>query len=68
MRFSRQILFPIAAVILMVSVPFGAKAQSRLTYPEISTALSAKLPNQSFQNKPNLIYHHPSQTVGWTNR
>jgi TonB family protein len=55
MRYSREIFLPIAAVILMVSVPLDAKAQSRLTYPEISTALNAKLPNQSFQNKTELI-------------
>ncbi|MEO7674264.1 MAG: tetratricopeptide repeat protein [Pyrinomonadaceae bacterium] len=34
---------------------FVAGAQTRLTYPEINTALQTKLPNQSFKNKAALI-------------
>jgi len=30
-------------------------AQSRLTYPELNTALQVKLPNQSFKNKTELL-------------
>lgn len=32
----------------------AADAQSRLTYPELNTALQVKLPNQSFKNKAEL--------------
>jgi TonB family protein len=42
-------------LVLVAGMQFSALAQGRLTYPEISTALNAKLPNQSFQNKEQLL-------------
>ena len=33
----------------------AVQAQAKLTYPELSTALQVKLPNQSFKNKTELI-------------
>jgi TonB family protein len=48
----RKILFLMTA--LAVFAPVVA-AQSRLTYPQLNTALQVKLPNQSFKNKTELL-------------
>lgn len=61
MPYSRKIFVSIAVAIITAglflcsSYFFMASAQSRLTYPEIITALQTKLPNQSFKNKTALI-------------
>ncbi len=44
-----------AAGLVFCNSYFVTKAQTRLTYPEINTALQTKLPNQSFKNKAALI-------------
>ena len=56
-RFRRTILLSVTTVGLLLCGPLLAKvnAQTRLTYPEINTALQTKLPNQSFKNKTELI-------------
>ena len=48
----RKILVVTAAMFIFCA---AANAQSRLTYPEVNTALQVKLPNQSFKNKTELI-------------
>ena len=45
----------VAAGLIFCSSYFVTKAQTRLTYPEINTALQTKLPNQSFKNRAALI-------------
>ena len=45
----------IVAGLFLCNSYFAARAQARLTYPEINTALQTKLPNQSFKNKTALI-------------
>ena len=49
----RRIFLLTATAIIALSI--SANAQSRLTYPEVNTALQVKLPNQSFKNKSELI-------------
>ena len=48
----RKIFLLSTSIVIFVT---GAVAQSRLTYPELNTALQVKLPNQSFRNKTELI-------------
>lgn len=60
MPFSRKISILIAATAIIAGLflcnsYLAARAQARLTYPEINTALQTKLPNQSFKNKTALI-------------
>ena len=55
MPYFRQTLISTAAIIFIVAMAYSAIAQDRLTYPELSTALNTKLPNQSFKNKTELI-------------
>src|SRR6187431_2470727 len=54
MGYFRQTLI-LTAVIFIIGMGCGAFAQGRLTYPELNTALNTKLPNQSFENKSELI-------------
>jgi len=43
------------ALVLSSDILFRVKAQTRLTYPELITALNTKLPNQVFKNKGELL-------------
>jgi len=43
------------ALVLCSDTLFRVDAQTRLTYPELITALNSKLPNQVFKNKGELI-------------
>lgn len=59
MRRARQIvLLSFTAALLCLGGAAGlfrAEAQTKLTYADLGTALNAKLPNQSFKNKSELI-------------
>jgi TonB family protein len=61
MLYSRKVSVLIAAAMITAGCFLGnfrffvASAQTRLTYPEINTALQTKLPNRSFKNKTELI-------------
>lgn len=61
MPYSRKIAILFTAAIMTAGLFlsdfqfFTAGAQTRLTYPEINTALQTKLPNRSFKNKTELI-------------
>ena len=57
---SRKIFLLIVAAVITAGLflcnsQFVASAQTRLTYPEVNTALQTKLPNQSFKNSTELI-------------
>jgi TonB family protein len=54
MEHSRKILFLVSAVTLLFC-SLAVRAQEKLTYPEINTALQAKVPNQSFKTKADII-------------
>jgi TonB family protein len=54
MRLSRKIFFLIT-VLTLLFCSLAVRAQEKLTYPEISTALQAKVPNQSFKTKADII-------------
>ena len=55
MRYYRPAFFSILMLVVLAGMHISAPAQGRLTYPEISTALNTKLPNQVFQTKTQLI-------------
>ena len=58
MRISRWKLISITTAAFAAAIflcGHNVSAQGRLTYPEISTALNTKLPNQVFQTKDQLI-------------
>ena len=55
MRHSRPFLLTLFSLVLFAGLCSSAFGQGRLTYPELNTALGTKLPNQSFQNKEQLI-------------
>ena len=64
MRYSRPYLLTLLTLVLVAGLQFNAAAQGRLTYQEISTALGVRLPNQSFQNKEQLIKWMVDQITG----
>jgi TonB family protein len=58
MTVRRKLLLAATAVLVVATLSINwvsADAQSRLTYPELLTALNARLPNQVFKSKPELI-------------